>query len=83
MGLLISHMFGLFSPIDTHCSHSGGKSLYEYCKANVINPMELYIGWLDSCGCPACEEINTYNCLKPLLNSPPKKCKCHGTKPIK
>jgi hypothetical protein len=79
MGLLISHMIGLFSPGKKNSMHSGGKSVYEYCKQNKINPMSLYVGWAENVCCPACAENSIFDDLKPRLNKrKPKLCKKHN-----
>lgn len=76
IGDLIADMFGFFGEETGH--HSGGQTLYKYCKENNLNPKNLYIGWLKNCQCTRCEENRIYDQLHPLLNkSRPPKCSRH------
>lgn len=73
IGDLIADMFGFFF------HHSGGQSIYYYCKEENLNPKELYIGWLEKCGCMRCAENYYYNLLEPKLNiNKPSKCREHN-----
>jgi hypothetical protein len=77
LGDLIADMFGFFQgKADGH--HSGGQSIFEYCREEGINPKKLYLGWKNSVNCARCEEYYYYNFLKPLLNRKcPPKCTLH------
>jgi hypothetical protein len=76
IGDLIADMFGFFGEETGH--HSGGQTLYKYCKESSLNPKNLFIGWLTNCKCQRCEENAIYNQLQPSLNkSRPPKCNRH------
>jgi hypothetical protein len=76
IGDLIADAFGFYEGSGGHSS--GGKSLYRYCKENDMNPKQLYIGWLKSCGCTRCAEWYYWNSLEPKLNKiAPPRCEKH------
>ena len=76
IGDLIADMFGFFGTETGH--HSGGQTLYDYCKKNRLNPKKLYIGWVENCSCVRCAENEVYAQLKPSLNkNRPTRCKEH------
>jgi len=89
IGDLIADIFGFFSDETGH--HSGGITIYKYLKSKKvqsrnsgrswIHPKQLWIGWLEDCGCVRCEENRVYDELKPELNQKrPNKCKKHSAK---
>lgn len=56
IGDLIADTFGFFDGGTGH--HSGGQSLYEWCKRKKVHPWSLHIAWA-TCDpwCPRCAEI--------------------------
>lgn len=59
--------------------HSGGQSIHRWCWLNDINPLDLYIAWVDGSECHRCLENRTYRDLNPALNRVvPAKCTAHG-----
>ncbi len=76
LGSLIADMFGFFSAERGH--HSGGQSIFQYCRENGINPRQLYIGWLVDCECGLCNEWKVWLDLLPKLNRrEPPLCRHH------
>lgn len=76
VGDLIADMFGFFSSETGH--HSGGQSLFLFCKKNNVNPKDLYIGWIKNCNCVRCAENEIYERFRPSLNrNRPAQCKKH------
>lgn len=77
LGDLVADMFGFFGATTGH--HSGGQSLYLWCKRNRVNPMRLYIAWVDRTQCHRCLEVALVTELNPVLNrKAPARCKIHG-----
>lgn len=66
IGDLIADLFGFFGEETGH--HSGGVTIYDYCKEHKINPKGLYIGWLKGVGCLRCNVNKVYEKLNPPLN---------------
>lgn len=76
IGDLVADMFGFFQLQTAHSS--GGISLYYYCKEASLNPGQLYIAWLEKCGCARCAEHYFWEFLEPELNDKrPPECKRH------
>lgn len=76
IGDLIADMFGFFGDETGH--HSGGETIYDYCKKEQLNPKKLYIAWVENCGCVRCVENKVYDELGPSLNkNRPTQCKEH------
>jgi hypothetical protein len=72
IGDLFADLFGFFGGGTAH--HSGGQSLHNYCRENHIDPLHLYIGWVQMAECHRCLELDLYGTLGPKLNRrvPPK-----------
>ena len=78
VGDVIIDAFGFFQTDTGHSS--GGISLYHYCRDRQINPKQLTIGWLESCGCTRCAEYFYWRDLEPRLNKKaPPRCLEHST----
>jgi len=76
VGDLLADMFGFFGTETNH--HTGGQSLYNYCVEQRINPLSLHIGWLKTCPCQRCAEIELFSQLHPILNkNRPSRCTVH------
>lgn len=76
IGDLIADMFGFFGDKTGH--HSGGQTLYHYCRENQLNPQKLYIGRAEECYCVRFVENKLYDRFKPLLNKKrPSRCTKH------
>lgn len=79
IGDLMANLFGFFS--EETRRHSGGKRLHEWCKEHQINPLTLYIAWVDGCACHRCLEVDLFQELQPLLNrATPPACLAHGNR---
>ncbi len=77
IGDLIADIFGFFGGQTGH--HSGGITLYNYCKQQQINPRTLYLGWVENVKCERCLEKDLYKSLDPKCNrSKPPRCKIHN-----
>ena len=62
VGDLIADMHGFWDGDTGH--HSGGQSLYKWCKKNAIHPGELFIGWgKRRPWCSRCAEIDVFESL--------------------
>src|SRR4051794_1218230 len=48
LGLLIGGIFGFY---EEHSFHSGARKIFNYCRENNIQPLNLYIGWLRRADC--------------------------------
>jgi hypothetical protein len=78
IGDLVADMFGFFGTGKSNGHHSGGKSLYKWCIQNQINPMDLYLGWVEQTKCHRCLEVALVCEMKPLLNrNTPPRCTLH------
>lgn len=76
IGDLIADTFGFFGGGTGH--HSGGQHLHEWCQENHFNPLHLYVGWVESCACHRCLEIELFHLLSPTLNRVrPTRCPAH------
>lgn len=76
IGDILADMFGFFTDATGH--HSGGQSIYKFCRERKINPKDLFIGWMETCGCSRCAENEEYESLQPLLNKKrPARCGRH------
>lgn len=76
VGDLIADTFGFFGGGTGH--HSGGQHLYEWCQTNHFDPLHLYVGWVESCTCHRCLEIELFHSLSPSLNRiHPTRCTSH------
>jgi len=64
VGSLIADLLGFFTNDYGH--HSGGQSLWYYCRDNHIHPLDLYLGWVEGVPCTRCAEREVYDALKPL-----------------
>ena len=77
IGDLIADMFGFFCEATGH--HSGGQSLWGWCRRENVHPLDLYIGWDVEVACGRCAENSAYDALRPLLNRKrPARCAVHG-----
>lgn len=77
IGDLLADTFGFFGSETGH--HSGGQSLWEWCRQERVNPLDLYIGWRTGVRCGRCAEARAYERLAPKLNKKrPARCKNHG-----
>jgi hypothetical protein len=70
VGSLIADMLGFW------WHHSGGQSLYTYCKENNVHPLNLHLGWAENISCCRCAEVEVYRALEPsLCKRVPASCK--------
>jgi hypothetical protein len=77
VGDLVADACGFFSPGGTG-HHSGGQSIYDWCKRTRTRPLDLYIAWIEGTDCHRCLEVRLYEELKPQLNrNRPSQCKVH------
>lgn len=85
IGDLIADVHGFWDGGTGH--HSGGQSLYAWCKANSVLPGNLFLGWATTTPwCDRCAENHVANLLAPsweqrgeLLNKVrPTKCGVHA-----
>lgn len=77
VGDLIADMFGFYGGETGH--HSGGIFLHEWCQENSVNPLDLYIAWVNNATCFRCVEIDLYLNHHPALNKKrPSKCSQHN-----
>ena len=77
LGDLVADMFGFFGTTTGH--HSGGRSLFQWCKKHEVNPMQLQIAWVKHTHCHRCLEVALVGELKPVLNRKlPARCPSHG-----
>ena len=80
IGDLVADMFGFFGDTGKKGHHSGGQSLYSYCREHQISPRTLYIGWAAHTPCHRCAEIALYELLSPELNKKrPPDCLVHAS----
>ena len=86
IGDLIADMHGLYGGGTGH--HSGGQSLYCWCRTNRMHPGSLFIGWgTRTPWCDRCAEVELFRQLTPsreergtLLNkSRPPYCRMHSS----
>src|SRR2546423_422791 len=49
LGDLLADAFGFFGGGTGH--HSGGQSLHEWCRKESVNPLKLYIAWIEGSEC--------------------------------
>lgn len=76
IGDLVADIFGFFDGGTGH--HSGGQSLWKYCRKNGVKPLDLFLGWGVEVSCPRCAEIEAYETLSPELNKKrPSRCPDH------
>lgn len=66
VGELVTRTIGYFG--DDGPKHSGGRSLYRWCRSSGFHPLDLWLGWLDGVECRRCAEVGEYLRLRPLLN---------------
>ncbi len=76
IGDLIIDMLGFWGEKANSGHHSGGQTLWLYCRNNQVHPLDLYLGWKHGIPCARCAEGENYYALKPSENkkSPPR---CH------
>jgi hypothetical protein len=76
VGSLIADMLGFW------WHHSGGQSLYEYCRTTRkkrVHPLDLYLGWVEGIACGRCAEVEVYEALEPeLCKKRPAACGDHA-----
>ena len=75
IGSLVADMLGLFAHESGH--HSGGRTIYFYCKKTGIPPLKLYLGWKESVPWEHCCEFYEYW----RLNRPPCNSRAKGKEP--
>jgi hypothetical protein len=76
VGDLLADAFGFYGSATGH--HSGGQSIHKWCKDNKVNPLDLYIAWVEGTKCPRCLEVRLCQELKPKINKVrPSSCKKH------
>jgi hypothetical protein len=81
VGDLIADACGFFNDKRTG-HHSGGQSIYDWCKRNRTHPLDLYIAWIEGTDCHRCLEVRLFEEFKPQLNRMrPSGCKAHLLKP--
>ncbi len=72
VGSLIADMLGFW------WHHTGGQSLWRYCRKKGIHPLDLYLGWVKGIPCGRCAEMEIYRKLKPeLCKRTPAGCAKH------
>lgn len=85
IGDLIADLHGFF---DTTGHHSGGQSLYSWCKSSSVHPDSLHLGWATRTPwCGRCSEVELASLLArswdergELLNkNRPPACRKHGS----
>ncbi len=85
IGDLIADLYGFF---DSTGHHSGGQSLFGWCKSNAVHPGSLFIGWATrDPWCDRCAEVELVNQLarswedrRSLLNKKrPPACRVHDS----
>jgi len=77
IGELIVSSVGLFNPGGGR--HSGGRSIRSWTLKNRINPLDLYLAWVQPGHCHRCLEVELVARLRPLLNErAPSKCLRHS-----
>lgn len=77
VGSLIADMLGFW------WHHSGGQSIYDYCKEQRLHPLDLYLGWVEGVPCRRCAEREVYAALgRGLCKRAPARCRVHST-PLK
>jgi hypothetical protein len=77
IGFLVKDMFGFWG--DVAGSHSGGISLWEWCFANRVHPLDLYLGWITGIECGRCTEADLFARLEPTLSrKAPARCAEHA-----
>jgi hypothetical protein len=78
IGDLIADMLGFWGNNTGH--HSGGTRLWEYCRENRINPLDLFLGWQIERPCVRCGEYDLFSSLIPkLTRKRPGRCGVHAT----
>jgi hypothetical protein len=76
VGDLLADSFGFYTFERGHSS--GGQHVHRWCRENQVNPLDLYIAWIEGTECHRCLEGRLFRELKPKLNrSTPSKCKRH------
>ena len=73
VGSLVIDMLGLW------LHHSGGQSIWKYCRKNGIHPLDLFLGWVEPVECRRCAEAEVNSKLNPVLcKKKPASCKKHS-----
>lgn len=76
LGDLLADAFGFFGNETGHSS--GGQSLHRWCRRNHVNPLNLYVAWVEHSKCHRCLEVRLHGHLKTKLNQmKPPKCEMH------
>ena len=76
IGDLLADAFGFYTSQTGHSS--GGKSLHKWCRESQVNPLDLYIAWIEGTACHRCLEDRLYRGLSPILNrNVPSRCTTH------
>ena len=76
IGDLLADAFGFYTSETGH--HSGGQRIHRWCLDERVNPLDLYIAWINGTECHRCLEYRLYRALNPFLNRQvPSKCTAH------
>jgi len=76
IGDLLADAFGFYGSKTGHSS--GGQHVHQWCREHHVNPLDLYIAWIEGTECHRCLEGRLFRGLKPKLNrSTPSRCKSH------
>lgn len=77
LGDLLADAFGFFGSKATG-RHSGGQSLFRWCRRHNVNPLKLHVAWVQGVKCHRCLEVRLCQSLDPKLNRvSPARCKEH------
>jgi hypothetical protein len=80
VGDLIIDMLGFWGDKENSGHHSGGRTLYNYCRKERIHPLDLFLGWQQGITCARCAENDSYWTLKPMESKKaPARCFEHQT----
>lgn len=79
IGDLLADIFGFYHMTNRKIGHhSGGRHIHQWCLKNQINPLNLYVAWIEGNECHRCLEIRLHGSLNPVLNRNfPPACNTH------
>lgn len=77
----MTDMFGFYTNV-TDGNSAGGQGLFEWTRANNVNPLDLHFAWIEGTQCHLCLEHRLYLQLKPAGTPrnivPVRPCKKHS-----